>query len=186
LSVVGLLIACGLGIAMLAAALGELPGSGHGGSPPVAGPPAGSPTAVEASPAPQPVTGVVNGGFETGSLSPWTCTGNLGTVVSYPVHSGRFALAGAVNNSDNVQCSETVRVQPGRGYTLSAWVRGAYVFIGVIGPDTGNPSMWTPGSSSYTPLSVAFTTGPGTTTVTVFVHGWYAQGAYNADDISLT
>jgi chitinase len=131
------------------------------------------------------VPGVVNGGFETGSLSPWTCTGNLGTVVSYPVHSGRFALAGAVNNSDNVQCSETVRTQPGRGYTLSAWVRGAYVFIGIIGSGTGNPSTWTQGGSSYMPFSVAFTTGPGTTTVTVFVHGWYAQGAYNADDVSL-
>ena len=59
------------------------------------------------------------------------------------------------------------------------------MFIGVLGGGTGNPSMWSQGSSSYVPISVAFTTGPGATALTVFVHGWYAQGTYEADDISL-
>jgi chitinase len=131
------------------------------------------------------VSAVVNGGFETGSLSPWTCTGDRGSVVSQPVRSGRFALAGRVGDNDDAQCSETVRVQPGTRYTLSAWVRGAYVFLGVLGAGTGNPLTWTPGSGSYVPLSLTFTVGPGTAGVTVFVHGWYAQGDYTADDIVL-
>ena len=29
-----------------------------------------------------------NPGFESGGLSPWSCTGNLGSVVSSPVHGG--------------------------------------------------------------------------------------------------
>lgn len=120
-----------------------------------------------------------NGGLESGSLSPWSCTGGLGSVVSSPVHSGSKALAGAANNSDNAQCTQTVTVVPGTSYTLSAWVRGNYVYLGV----TGGSSIWTPSATSYTQLSVTFT--PTSSTVEVYLHGWYAQGTYYADDISL-
>ncbi len=130
---------------------------------------------------------VVNGGFETGSLSPWTCTGGTGSVVTSPVHSGSYALAGAATGSDDAQCSQTVAVQPGRSYTLSAWVEGSYVYLGATGTGTSDPSTWTPGTNgTYTQLKTSFTTGPGTTSVTVWVHGWYAQGTYHADDISLS
>src|SRR3954464_1051394 len=74
---------------------------------------------------------LTNPGFESGSLSPWTCTGNLGSVVSSPVHGGSKALAGAVSSSDNAQCSQTVSVQPNTTYTLQGWVRGSYVYLGV-------------------------------------------------------
>jgi hypothetical protein len=33
---------------------------------------------------------------------------------------------------------------------------------------------------------VSFTTGGSTTSVTVFVHGWYAQGTIFADDVVLS
>ena len=68
---------------------------------------------------------LTNPGFESGSLSPWTCTGNLGSVVSSPVHGGAKALQGAVSSSDNAQCSQTVAVQPNTTYALSGWVRGS-------------------------------------------------------------
>ncbi|TQK43367.1 fibronectin type III domain protein [Streptomyces sp. SLBN-118] len=122
-----------------------------------------------------------NPGFETGSLSGWSCTGGLGSVVSSPVHSGTKALAGAVSASDNAQCTQTVAVQPNTAYTLSGWVRGSYVYLGV----TGGTSTWTPSATAYTKLSVSFTTGASQTTAEIYVHGWYAQGTYNADDISL-
>jgi len=129
---------------------------------------------------------VVNGDFETGSLSPWTCTGSTGSVVSSPVHGGSHALAGAASNSDDAQCSQTVTVQPGHTYTLSGYVDGAYVYIGVTGSGTSDTSTWTPGTSgAYSPLKTSFTTGSGTTSVTIWVHGWYGQGTYYADDISL-
>ncbi|WP_055494083.1 carbohydrate binding domain-containing protein [Streptomyces sp. TP-A0356] len=122
-----------------------------------------------------------NPGFESGGLSPWSCTGNLGSVVSSPVHSGSKALAGAASSSDNAQCSQTVPVQPNTAYTLSGWVRGSYVYLGV----NGGASTWTTSPSAYSQLSVSFTTGASQTSATVYVHGWYAQGTYYADDISL-
>jgi chitodextrinase len=122
-----------------------------------------------------------NPGFETGSLSGWSCTGGLGSVVSSPVHSGTKALAGAASASDNAKCTQTVAVQPNTAYTLSGWVRGNYVYLGV----TGGPSTWTPSATAYTQLSVSFTTGAAQTTAEIHLNGWYAQGTYYADDISL-
>ncbi|MFG3582406.1 carbohydrate binding domain-containing protein [Streptomyces sp. NPDC047990] len=122
-----------------------------------------------------------NPGLESGSLSPWSCTGNLGSVVSTPVHGGSKALAGAVSSSDNAQCSQTVAVQPNTTYSLSGWVRGNYVYLGV----DGGASTWTTSPSAYSQLSVSFTTGAAQTSAKIYVHGWYAQGTYYADDISL-
>ena len=124
---------------------------------------------------------VVNPGFETGSLSPWACTGGTGSVVSSPVHAGSHALAGAANNSDDAQCTQTIAVQPNSAYTLSAYVEGNYVYIGA----TGYSSTWTPSASSWQQLTTSFTTGASTTSVEIYLHGWYAQGTYYADDVLL-
>ncbi|MCS0599906.1 carbohydrate binding domain-containing protein [Streptomyces sp. LP11] len=122
-----------------------------------------------------------NAGFESGGLSPWTCSGNLGSVVSSPVHGGAKALQGAVTSGDNAQCVQTVAVQPNTTYALSGWVRGSYVYLGV----NGGASTWTSSPSAYSRLSLSFTTGASQTSATIYVHGWYAQGTYHADDISL-
>ena len=75
-------------------------------------------------------------------------------------------------------------VQANTAYSLSGYVNGAYVFIGVTGGT--DASTWTPGTGgAYTKLSISFTTGAGQTSATVYVHGWYGQGAYTADDFSL-
>ncbi|MEU8588723.1 carbohydrate binding domain-containing protein [Streptomyces sp. NPDC048664] len=120
-------------------------------------------------------------GFESGGLSSWSCTGDLGSIVSSPVHGGSRALAGAASSSDDAQCSQTVQVQPNTAYTLSGWVRGSYVYLGV----SGGASTWTTSPSSYSRLSVGFTTGASQTSATIYLHGWYAQGTYYADDIAL-
>jgi hypothetical protein len=120
-------------------------------------------------------------GFESGSLGAWKCSGNLGSVVSTPVHGGTKALAGAATASDNAKCGRTVAVQPNTAYTLSGWVRGNYVYLGV----DGGASTWTQSPSTYSQLTVKFTTGAAQTSATVYTQGWYAQGTYYADDISL-
>lgn len=128
---------------------------------------------------------VANPGFENG-LSGWTCTGGSGTAVSSPVHSGASALRAMPTGQDSAQCTQTVGVQPNSQYTLSAYVLGSYVYLGATGTGlTGTTSTWTPSSPSYGQLNVAFTTGPSTTSVTVYLHGWYGQPAYLADDVSL-
>ncbi len=97
------------------------------------------------------------------------------------MHGGSKSLAGAVSSSDTAQCSQTVAVQPNTAYSLSGWVRGSYVYLGV----NGGSSTWTSSPSAYSQLTTSFTTGASQTSATIYVHGWYAQGTYYADDISL-
>ena len=120
-------------------------------------------------------------GFES-ALSGWGCDAGTAAVVSSPVHSGSGALAGSPSSSDDAQCTQTVSVLPDTSYTLSGYVEGSYVYLGV----TGGSSTWTPSASSWQQLSVTFTTGASQTSVQVFVHGWYAQPTYYADDLALT
>ncbi|WP_433208754.1 carbohydrate binding domain-containing protein [Dactylosporangium sp. CS-047395] len=156
-------------------------GGGTPGSP--------SPTRTTASPSPSPsrssstppATGLTNGTFETGSLSPWT--GSLCSIVSTPVHGGSKALKAAATSSDNAQCSQTVAVQPNRTYTLSAWVQGSYAFLGAT-TGAGDTSTWTAGSSTWTKLTVNVNTGS-STSIKVWVHGWYGTGTIYVDDVAL-
>ncbi|MDI1462641.1 carbohydrate binding domain-containing protein [Catellatospora sp. KI3] len=125
-----------------------------------------------------------NPGFESGSLSPWTCSAGLGSVVSTPVHSGTKALQAAPSASDNAQCKQTVSVQPSTTYTATAWVRGGggYVYLGI----TGGTSTWNPNAASnWVQLSVSYTTGASQTSLEVYVNGWYGLAAYNVDDVSV-
>ncbi|HEX7734196.1 MAG TPA: carbohydrate binding domain-containing protein [Ktedonobacteraceae bacterium] len=123
---------------------------------------------------------VSNGGFETGTLSSWTC--NSGdAVVSTPVHSGSHAGQLTPSSSTTGECDQTITVQANHTYTLTAYVDGSYAYLGV----TGGSSTWT-SSSSYTKLNVTFTTTASQTSITIFVHGWYGQGNVFVDDVSLS
>jgi len=167
--------------------------NGGGSPPPTATPtkstgPTPTPTKAPTNtptppPTPTPTGGnggnlVANGGFETGNLSNWSCDSG-DAVVSSPVHSGTHALQMSPSNSTTGQCTQTIAVQANHTYTLSAYVDGNYAYIGV----NGGASNWT-SSSSYTQLSVSISTGS-STSITIFVHGWYAQGNVFVDDVSL-
>lgn len=129
---------------------------------------------------------LVNGDFATGSTAGWTCSSG-DTVVTSPVSVGStHALAGTPTNSDDAQCSQVVSVQPSSSYTLTGLVEGDYVFLGDSGTGTSDSDSWTPSASSWTELSTSFTTGSATTSVTVYIHGWYAQPVFYADALSLT
>ncbi len=126
-----------------------------------------------------------NGGFESG-LADWTCSSGSGAVVPSPVYAGAGALKGTPAGQDNAQCSQTVMVKPNSTYTLSEQVQGSYVYLGATGTGTQDVSTWTPGSGGgWQKLSTTFTTGPNTTQVTVWTHGWYGQAAYVVDDFSV-
>lgn len=144
-------------------------------APTSAAPTSAAPSAVGFSDAP------ANPGFESSAVSPWNCAGDPGSIVSSPVHSGSKALEGTVSSRDTAQCDQTVAVRPNTTYSLSGWVRGSYVYLGV----NGGTSTWTTSPAGYSPLTVSFTTGPSQTSATIYVHGWYAQGDYYADDITL-
>ncbi|MFF3750743.1 chitinase [Streptomyces sp. NPDC002018] len=125
-----------------------------------------------------------NGNFESG-LSGWSCTAGSGAVVGTPVHGGGGALKGTPAGSDNAKCSQSVAVQPNSAYTLSAWVQGSYVYLGASGTGTTDVSTWTQSAPGWQRLTTSFRTGPGTSSVTVYTHGWYGTPAYYADDLTL-
>ncbi|WP_338054746.1 glycoside hydrolase family 18 protein [Streptomyces spiramyceticus] len=125
-----------------------------------------------------------NGGFESG-LANWTCTAGSGATVSSPVHGGAAALRATPAGQDNAKCSQAVAVKPNSTYVLSAWVQGSYVYLGAGGTGTTDVSTWTPGASGWQQLTTSFTTGANTTSVTVYMHGWYGQPAYHADDLTV-
>jgi hypothetical protein len=124
---------------------------------------------------------LTNGNFETGALSPWTCQSG-GAVQSATVHSGKYALEVVPTGSATGECDQAVTLKANTTYTLSGWVEGSYAFIGVSGGATTD--TWS-SSSSWNQLTLSFTTGS-SGAVTVYVHGWYAQGNVYADDFTLT
>jgi chitinase len=139
---------------------------------------------LRVSPAAADTNTIANAGFESG-MTGWTC-GATGSVVGGHAHSGLSSLAGAASDSDNAQCTQAVTVAPNTRYTLSAFVNGAFVYLGVTGTGTGDVSSWTPGTAgAYQQLSTSFTTAAATTRVTVYLHGWYGQGTYYADDVAM-
>ncbi|WP_432090188.1 chitinase [Streptomyces sp. NRRL F-5630] len=125
-----------------------------------------------------------NPGFESG-LSDWTCANGSGQAVGSPVHAGSAALKASPSASDTAQCAQTVKVKPNATYTLSAYVQGSYVYLGASGTGTTDVSTWTPGTSGWSQLKTTFTTGANTTSVQVYLHGWYGQPTYYADDVSV-
>jgi hypothetical protein len=127
---------------------------------------------------------VANPGFESG-LTGWNCDAGTATAVASPVHTGTHALSGTATASDDAQCGQTVSVQPNSTYTLTDFAIGTFVYLGATGTGV-NALIWTPSATTYQQLSTSFTTGATTTSVTVFVHGWFAQGTYEADDVNLT
>ena len=129
-----------------------------------------------------PTNLLTNAGFESGSLSGWTCDSGTAGVVTSPVHSGSYALGATPTSSDDAQCTQTVSVQADTTYTLSAYVEGSYVYLG----DNGGNDTWTPSATSWQQLSMTITTTASQTSLTIYVHGWYAQPEYYADDFSLT
>lgn len=128
---------------------------------------------------------VANAGFESGALSPWSCDAGTASVVSGPVHSGAHALSITPSSSDDAQCSQSVAVKPNTKYTLTAWVQGSYAYLGADVPGGTGSSTWTPSASGFSQISTTITTGASTSSVTVWVHGWYGQPTVYVDDVSL-
>ncbi|WP_392900248.1 chitinase [Streptomyces sp. LN699] len=125
-----------------------------------------------------------NGGFEAG-LDGWSCPGGGAVAVTAPVHGGSSALKATPAGQDNARCAQTVTVKPDSTYTLSAWVQGAYVYLGAAGTGTTDVSVWTQTPGAWKQLSTTFRTGAATTSVTVYTHGWYGQPAHLTDDVTL-
>ncbi len=119
-----------------------------------------------------------NGGFEHDSIaSGWTCDAGAGATGS--PRTGTRSLLSTPSGFANGRCAQHVPVQPGQTYTLSAWVRGGYAFLG---HDFG--VTWTPPTTAWTQLTTTFTASGDQ--IQIYLHGWYAADAIEVDDVVLS
>jgi glycosyl hydrolase family 18 (putative chitinase)/carbohydrate binding protein with CBM4/9 domain len=131
---------------------------------------------------PDPGGVLVNGDLESGALAPWACQPG-GSNVATPAHGGTHALQAAAGPAQTGQCTQTVTLTPNSSHTLTAWVRGNYAYLGVSGGASG--STWASPGNTWTKLTVPFTVGANGS-VTVYLHGWYAQGSVYGDDFAIS
>lgn len=128
---------------------------------------------------------VSNGGFETGSLSPWYAW-NGASVVTGNAHSGTQALrVGPAPAS----AEQRITVSPNTTYRLAGWAKtataGEEVHIGVknYGGAAAYKSIT---DTAYTNGSVFFTTGSGNTQATIYCYKHTGSGYAYCDDITVT
>jgi peptidoglycan/xylan/chitin deacetylase (PgdA/CDA1 family) len=122
-----------------------------------------------------------------GSIPGWNCAAGEAAETGTAPHGGGTALAVTPADADSLgQCTQTVSVRPSTTYQLSAWVRGSYVYLGATGTGHDVPPAWTATTGGgWQQLTTSFTTGAGVTSVQLYLHGWYGQGGYGADDVEL-
>jgi hypothetical protein len=149
-------------------------------------PPTDTPTPAPTVPAGTNL--LTNPGFETGSLPPWTlATGNGGVTLSFP-RSGSYS--GYVGTGVGRIEQTVTGLKPNTTYDLAAWIKLASgadsVRVGV--KDYGGADSYESATStSYTQVSLEFTTGGSNTSATVNLYQPDSGESYAwSDDWSLT
>ncbi|MGW4895251.1 hypothetical protein ACWEQL_23715 [Kitasatospora sp. NPDC004240] len=135
-------------------------------------------SAASAAAQPRPVEWVRNGDFQAPLAGSWTCDGDV-------TQLGR-TVEGRPGAYDHAGCSQKVQVVSGATYDFSAYVSGAYSFVGVsgTGTGTGEVSLWANGPDGSA-LHASVAVGD-VREVTVRFHGWYGQAPYRISRISLS
>lgn len=132
---------------------------------------------------------VANPGFETGSLASWSPYGSTG-VVSSPVHTGLSAAKLGANSGQQGIEQVLTGLLPNHTYTLTGWaavdLTSEVVYIGVKNFDDANTEV-NQGSSttSFTKLTVPFTTGPNSTSARIYLYKGSGSGNGYGDDLSV-
>ncbi|GAA4871723.1 polysaccharide deacetylase family protein [Kitasatospora terrestris] len=121
-----------------------------------------------------------------GSVPGWHCApGEAATTTAARTGSTALAVTPATGDSTG-ECTQYLAVRPNTTYTYAAWVRGSYVFLGATGTGHDVAPAWTPGTGDgWQRLSTTFTTGADASSVELYLHGWYGQGAFAADDVTV-
>jgi hypothetical protein len=133
-----------------------------------------------------PASLVTNGGFETGSRSPWGLSSPVAvSVTAAAAHSGSFGLTTAAANSGVQQTISGL--QPGTTYVLTGWLRaasGEQIALGVKSFGAAESFQQVTGAT-YAPAAVVFTTGTNSTQATVYCYKNTGSAAGACDDIAV-
>ncbi|WP_194920252.1 alpha-L-fucosidase [Catenulispora rubra] len=126
-----------------------------------------------------------NGGFETGSLSPWYAW-NSASVVTGAARTGTYALRVGPGPAS---AEQTITVQPNTTYRVDGWARvatsGDQAYLGVKNYG-GTETSVAITSTSYAAASVQFSTGSATTQATVYCYKATGGGNAYFDDVTVT
>lgn len=127
-----------------------------------------------------------NGGFETGSLSPWSSWGGGASIQSSNMQSGTKCIQLTGSNETAIEQVVT-GLKPNTTYRLSGSAKvvtsGSSVNLGV--KNHGNTAVSVSFSdSSYTTKSVTFTTGATATSATIYFYK-FVSGTVFGDDFVL-
>ncbi|MDQ0577182.1 carbohydrate binding domain-containing protein [Agromyces albus] len=134
-----------------------------------------------------PASLVANGGFETGSRSPWGLSSPVAvSVTASAAHSGSFGLTTGAANSGVQQTISGL--QPGTTYVLTGWLHaalGEQIALGVKSFGAAE-SFHQVAGAAYAPAAVVFTTGTASTQATVYCYKNTGSAAGACDDLAVT
>ncbi len=140
---------------------------------------------------PPPPPAFSNGGFESPGLAPWVCQGQCGADQGAGLARTGTGNGWVRHNTGFNALTQTIGVQAGRTYRVSAWIRTSannadgYVGLRTTGGQVVGETKFTR-LDSYTQVSATVSTGSNTTLV--MFAGLWANGDTWAqvDDVSVT
>lgn len=128
---------------------------------------------------------VQNPGLESGTLSPWSQWNDV-SVVNSNAHSGTYALRDGAGPCTSEQVVNGLL--PNTTYTLSGWGKvdtsGQTVSIGVKNFG-GTETSQLISTTSYSQVSITFTTGSSSTSATIYFYRSSGTGYAYGDDFSV-
>ena len=128
---------------------------------------------------------ITNGGFESGCASPWSTYS--ASVTASNAHSGADAMAASGDNAGAWQ--DVSDLLPNTTYTWRGWLEagsasdGVYVYAKDFGGSTQESSVYS--GTSYSLVSVTFTTGASNTSAEVGFYKDVGTGTSYGDDFEL-
>jgi hypothetical protein len=138
----------------------------------------------------QSMAQLVNGGFETGALPPWTCVPSPGdscAVTASTAHTGTYAVQ-AYSNAADGDLSQPLTTVAGSSYTVSAYVRTSSDPINAVRLSIGTNPPFTCATltSTYALCSATFVAPTNNAPVHLYFKTISGTGTVFIDDVSVT